>query len=71
MLMVQFSSGYITIRGGGAPLLVGFTNSDWTDDPVDQKKNRLFHLIKDLSLGPVRKNRLLYFLQQKQSTDQQ
>jgi hypothetical protein len=37
MPVVQFSSGYITVQGGGAPLLVGFTNSDWADDPDDQK----------------------------------
>jgi hypothetical protein len=36
MSMVQFNSGYITVRGG-APLLVGFTDSDWAGDPGDRK----------------------------------
>jgi hypothetical protein len=27
-------------------------------------------LVQDLSLGPVRNNRILHFLQQKQSTEQ-
>ena len=32
---VQFSLGFITV--GGKPLLVGFTDSDWADDPNDRK----------------------------------
>jgi hypothetical protein len=36
MSRVQLSLGYITIQGG-ALLLVGFTDSDWTGDFDDRK----------------------------------
>ena len=32
---VQFSLGFITVQG--EPLLVGFTDSDWANDPDDRK----------------------------------
>ena len=36
--VVLFSSRYITFQGG-TPLLVGFTDLDWDDDPDDHKSN--------------------------------
>jgi hypothetical protein len=66
---VQFMIHY---SSGGTPLLVGFTDSDWVDDPDDQSLLQVMFsaLVQDLSLGPVRNNMLLHFLQQKQSTEQ-
>jgi hypothetical protein len=60
---VQFEIHYSL---GGTPLLVGFTDSDWDDDLDDQKSTigYVFTLVQDLSLGPVRNNRLFHFLQQ-------
>jgi hypothetical protein len=67
---VQFKIHYTS---WGTPLLVGFTNSDWVGD-LDDRSSLLrvmfSALVRDLSLGPVRKNRLLHFLQQNQSTKQ-
>jgi hypothetical protein len=65
---VQFRIHY---SSGGTHLLVGSTDSDWADDPDDRKSTAgyVFSLVQDLSLGPVRNNRLLHFLQQKQSTE--
>jgi hypothetical protein len=65
---VQFGIHY---SSGGTPLLVGLTDSDWAGDPDDRKSiaGYVFILGSDLSLAPVRNNRLLHFLQQKQSTE--
>jgi hypothetical protein len=66
---VQFGIHY---SSGGTPLLVGFTDSDWVATlMIGSLLQVMFSaLVQDLSLGPVRNNRLLHFLQQKQSTEQ-
>jgi hypothetical protein len=46
--IVQFEIHYSL---GGTPLLVGFTNSYWDDDPNDQKSTAGY--VFSLSLGPV------------------
>jgi hypothetical protein len=67
---IQFGIHY---RSGGTPLLVGFTDLDWVDDPDDHTSTvgYVSSLVQDLSLGPIRNNMLFHFLQQKQSTEQQ
>jgi hypothetical protein len=50
MFVVQFSLGYITVQGG-TPLLIGFTDSDWVDDPDDQKSTTGY--VFSLGSGPV------------------
>jgi hypothetical protein len=50
MFVVQFISGYITVQGG-TPLLVGFTNLDWTGNPDDRKSTASY--VFSLSSGPV------------------
>ena len=50
MFVVQFSLGYITVQGG-TPLLVGFTDSDWADDPDDRKSTAGY--VFSLGSGPV------------------
>jgi hypothetical protein len=45
---VQFRIHYSL---GGTPLLVGFTNSDWADDPDDQKSTTSY--LFSLGSGPV------------------
>jgi hypothetical protein len=45
---VQFGIHY---SSGGTPLLVGFTNSDWADDPDDWKSSVGY--VFSLGLGPV------------------
>jgi hypothetical protein len=60
--IVQFGIHY---SSGGTYLLVGFTDSDWDSNPDDQKSIAGSTLVQDLSLGPVRNNRLLHFLGQK------
>jgi hypothetical protein len=59
---VQF---WIHYSSGRTPLLVGFTDSDWDDDPDDRKSiaGYVLALVQNLSLGSVRNNRLLHFLQ--------
>ena len=42
--------GFITVQGG-TPLLVGFTNSDWADDPDDQKSTVGYAF--SLGSGPI------------------
>jgi hypothetical protein len=51
--------------------LVGFTDSDWVATLMIKSLLQVMFsaLVQDLSLGPVRNNRLLHFLQQKQSTE--
>ena len=48
----------------GTPLLVGFTDSDWTNDPVIGSLLQVMFsaLVQDLSLGPIQNNRLFIFL---------
>jgi hypothetical protein len=50
MFVVQFSSRYIRIQGG-APLLVGFTDSNWVDEPDDRKSTVGYVFI--LGSGPA------------------
>jgi hypothetical protein len=50
MFMVQFSFG-IHYSSGGTPLLVGFTDSDWANDPDDQKSTVGY--VFSLGSGPV------------------
>jgi hypothetical protein len=45
---VQFEIHY---SSGGTPLLVGFTDSDWVGDPVDQKSTAGY--VFSLGSGPV------------------
>jgi hypothetical protein len=45
---IQFRIHY---NSGGTPLLVGFTYSDWVDDPDDQKSTTCY--VFSLGLGPV------------------
>jgi hypothetical protein len=45
---VQFEIHY---SSGGTPLLVGFTDSDWDDDPDDQKSTTVY--VFSLGSGPV------------------
>ena len=73
MSVVQFSSGYITVRGGG---LLYWLVSLIQIGPMTLMIGNLLQvmfsaLVQDLSLGPVRNNRLLHFIQQKQNTEQQ
>jgi hypothetical protein len=46
--IVQFKIHY---SSGGTPLLVGFTNSDWADDPSDRKSTAGY--VFSLGSGPV------------------
>jgi hypothetical protein len=50
MFVVQFSSR-IHYSSGGTPLLVGFTDLDWADDPDDRKSTVGYVFI--LGSGPV------------------
>jgi hypothetical protein len=50
MSMVHFSSGYITVQGG-TPLLVGFTDSYWFNEPDDHKSTVGY--VFSLGSGPV------------------
>jgi hypothetical protein len=50
MSVVQFKFG-IHYSLGGTPLLVGFTDSDWADDPDDQKSTAGY--VFSLGSGPV------------------
>jgi hypothetical protein len=64
----QFEIHYIS---GGVPLLIGFTNLDWDENPNDQKYTICYVFIlspRPISLGPIRNNRLFIFLKKKQST---
>ena len=67
---IQFGIHY-SIRG--EPLLVGFTDSDWANDPDDRKSTTgyVFSLDLDLSLGLVRNNKLFLFLHQKENIEPQ
>ena len=49
--------------------MVGFTDSDWAVNPDDRKSTAAMFSVwdLDLSLGLVRNNKLLLFLQQKQN----
>jgi hypothetical protein len=71
MFVVPFSSGYITFQGGLLYWLVSLIQIGLTILMIESLLQVIFSaLVQDLSLGPVRNNRLLHFLQQKQSTEQ-
>jgi hypothetical protein len=64
MSMVQFSSRYITVQGGLLYWLVSLIQIGPTTLMIKSLLQVMFSaLVQDLSLGPVRNNRLLHFLQ--------
>jgi hypothetical protein len=70
MFVVQFSSGYITVQGGLLYWLVSLIQIGTTTLMIGSLLQVMFStLVQDLSLGPVRNNRLFHFLHQKQSTE--
>ena len=72
MFVVLFSLGYITVQGGLPYWLVSLIQIELTTLMIRSLLQVMFSaLVQDLSLGPVRNNKLLHFLQQKQSTEQQ
>jgi hypothetical protein len=72
MFVVLFSLGYITVQGGLPYWLVSLIQIGLATPMIGSLLQVMFSaLVQDLSLGPVRNNRLLHFLQQKQSTEQQ
>jgi hypothetical protein len=71
MFVVQFSSGYITVHGGLLHWLVSLIQIGLASLMIGSLLQVMFStLVQDLSLGPIRNNRLLHFLQQKQSIEQ-
>jgi hypothetical protein len=71
MFMVLFSLGYITVQGGLPYWLVSLIQIGLATPMIGSLLQVMFlALVQDLSLGPVRNNRLLHFLQQKKSTEQ-
>jgi hypothetical protein len=70
VFVVQFSSGYITVQGGLLYWLVSLIQIGPTTLMIRSLVQVMFSaLVHDLSLGPVRNNRILHFIQQKQSTE--
>jgi hypothetical protein len=68
--VVQFSLGYITVQGGLLYWLVSLIKIGSVTLMIEILLQVMFSaLVQDLSLGPIRNNRLLHFLQQKQSTE--
>jgi hypothetical protein len=66
---IQFR--YITVQGGLLYWLVSLIQIGSTTLMIESLLQVMFSaLVQDLSLGPVRNNRLFLFLQQKQSTEQ-
>jgi hypothetical protein len=67
MFEVQFSLRYITVQGKLLYWLVSLIQIGSTTLVIESLLQVMFSaLVQDLSLGPVRNNRLLHFLQQKQ-----
>jgi hypothetical protein len=67
---VQFSSGYITVQGRLLYWLVSLIQIGSVTLMIRNLLQVMFSsLVQDLSLGPIRNNRLLHFLQQKKSTE--
>jgi hypothetical protein len=63
MFVVHFSSGYITVQGGLLYWLVSLIQIGTTTLKIGSLLQVVFSsLVQDLSLGPVRNNRLLHFL---------
>jgi hypothetical protein len=70
-VVVQFSFGYITVQGGFFYWLVSLIQIGSVTLMIISLLQVMFSaLVQDLSLGPIRNNRLLHFLQQKKSTEQ-
>jgi hypothetical protein len=64
MSRVQFNSGYITAQGGLLYWLVSLIHIGSTTVMIESILQIMFlSLVQDLSLGPVRNNRLFLFLQ--------
>jgi mannitol-specific phosphotransferase system IIBC component len=64
MFVVQFSSGYIIVQGGLLYWLVSLIQIGMVTLMIRSLLQVMFSaLVQDLSLGPVRNNRLLHFLQ--------
>jgi hypothetical protein len=64
MSVVQFSSRYITVQGGLLYWLVSLIQIGPTTLMIGSLLQVMFlALVQDLSLGPVRNNRLFHFLQ--------
>jgi hypothetical protein len=71
MFLVQFILGYITVQGGILYWLVSLTQIGLATLMIGSLLQVMFStLVQDLSLGPVRNNRLFHFLQQKKSIEQ-
>jgi hypothetical protein len=51
LVCLGYSSVQDTLQFKGAPLLVGFTDLDWADDPDDQKSTTGY--VFSLGSGPV------------------
>jgi hypothetical protein len=71
MSVIQFSSGYIIVQGGVLYWLVSLIDIG----PMNLMIRTLLQvmllaLVQDLSLGPVRNNKLLHFIQHKKSIKQ-
>jgi hypothetical protein len=61
-VMVQFSSGYITVQGGLLYWLVSLIQIGSVTLMIESLLQVMFSaLVQDLSLGPVRNNRLFTF----------
>jgi hypothetical protein len=64
MFMVQFSSRYIIVQGGLCYWLVSLIQTGLMTLMIRNLLQVMFlALVQDLSLGPIRNNRLLHFLQ--------
>jgi intracellular septation protein A len=71
MSLVQFNSRYIRVQRGLLYWLVSLIHIGSTTLMIGSLLQVMFSaLVQDLSLGPVRNNRLLKFFQQKRSTEQ-
>ena len=69
--MVQFSSRSIIVQGGLLYWLVSLIQIGMMTLMIGSLLQVMFSaLVQDLSLGPVRNNRLFHFLHQKQNTEQ-
>jgi hypothetical protein len=71
MFVVQFSSGYIIVQGGLLYWLVSLIQIGSATLMIESLLQVIFStLAQDLSLGPIRNNKLLHFLQRKHSIEQ-
>jgi hypothetical protein len=66
MFVVQFSLGYITVQGELLYWFVSLIQIGLETLMIENLLQAIFStLVQDLSLGPIRKNRILHILQQK------